>query len=261
MDRPRIVIIGSGNVASHLAPALARVTDVVQVASRHPGHAAALAGKLPCAAAAGGMDSIVTDADFYIIAVSDDSVAEVASAMPEVKGIVAHTSGSVPVGALSRHRRRGVFYPLQTFSVGSKVDISEVPFLIEGSDPETAEALKALASKLSPTVVDADSALRSRIHVAAVFACNFPNFMWTCARGLLNNAGLDLDLMRPLLHATLDKALAMGPEQAQTGPARRGDTEVIERHIASLPPSLAEIYRMLSNQIVNHYKPTSYNPR
>ncbi len=254
MSRPRIVIIGSGNVAWHLAPSLAKVGEVVEVCSRRMSHAVALrdAG-VPSAVASDNLGAVVADADFYIIAVSDDRISEVAKSIPAVSGIVAHTSGSVPLEALAPHPRRGVFYPLQTFSKEAKIDISEVPFMIEGSDPRTAVQLCELAEKLSKRVVEADSALRRRVHVAAVFACNFPNFLWTQAARLLKADGLDLSLMQPLLQATLDKALALGPEEAQTGPARRGDSGVIASHLASLPPDAAEIYKLLSDHISKAY--------
>ena len=254
MHRPRIVIIGSGNVAWHLTPALAEVGDVVEVCSRNIVNAQALCvAKVPNAKASDNFSEVVDDADFYIIAVADDSVSEIAKAFPPVKGIVAHTSGSIPLEALEPNRHRGVFYPLQTFSKDANINISEVPFLIEGSDEETTEALCELALKLSQTVVRADSELRRRIHVAAVFTCNFPNYLWGLASRLLKEDGLDLSLMRPLLYATLDKALALGPENAQTGPARRGDKHVIDSHIASLPADEAEIYRLLSNRIYKTY--------
>ncbi len=254
MELRRIIIIGSGNVATHLARALSNVARVEAISSRHPDNARALATQIPGCKASDSLTDLPADADFYIIAVADDQVATVADALPDVKGIVAHTSGSVPIEALARHQRRGVFYPLQTFSKNAQIDISQVPFLIEASDSLTAEALRALASELSRTVVDADSTLRSHIHVAAVFTCNFPNFMWSCAAELLEKDGLDLNIMRPLLYATLDKALAIGPEAAQTGPARRGDLHVIEKHMASLPPALARLYQILTDHIIDKYK-------
>lgn len=253
MDRPRVVIIGSGNVATHLARSLAQVSRVEHVCSTHIDHAQALARQLPEAEASDNFSSIPTDAEFYFIAVSDDKVAEVASQMPRVRGIVAHTSGSIDMDALMPHIRHGVFYPLQTFSKDAEIDLSQVPFLIEGSDSATTEDLKSLARNFAKTVIDADSELRAKIHVAAVFACNFPNFMWTCAAELLDQAGLDLSIFKPLLMATLDKALALGPDQAQTGPARRGDTNVIQRHTRSLPADKAEIYQLLSNCILQKY--------
>lgn len=253
VDTPRIVILGSGNVATHLARALSRQGKVEMVCSRHLAHAQALASQISDCKACDSVADIPSDADFYIIAVADDQVAAVSNQMPDVQGIVAHTSGSVPIDALARHTRRGVFYPLQTFSKDAKIDIAEVPFMIEASDAATAQSLKHLAAKLSHTVIDADSTLRSHIHVAAVFACNFPNFMWTCAAQLLKKDNLDLSLMRPLLHATLDKALDMGPEAAQTGPARRGDLHVIEKHVASLPPDLASLYQTLTRHILDKY--------
>jgi len=254
MDLGRIVIIGSGNVATHLARALSKVARVEAISSRRLENARALASQIPGCRASDCLADLPADAGFYIIAVADDQVANVAAALPDVTGIVAHTSGSVPIEALARHRRRGVFYPLQTFSKNARIDMSQVPFLIEASDTPTANALKSLASGLSRTVVDADSTLRSHIHVAAVFACNFTNFIWSCADELLKKDNLGLDIMRPLLHATLEKALDIGPEAAQTGPARRGDMHVMEKHVASLPPSLAQLYQTLTDHIIDKYK-------
>lgn len=251
--RPRIVYIGAGNVAWSLAPALDAVARVEQVYSPTPSHAAALASRLRECSHVSDLSAIVPDADYYIISVKDDAVASVASAMPKVSGIVAHTSGSVPVEAISRDSAlTGVFYPLQTFSKADAVDVRNVPFFIEGSTKEAFDSLTGLARMISDKVYAADSAHRATLHIAAVFACNFANNLWAIAADLLEKDGYGLDVMRPLLEATLAKAMRMHPDMAQTGPAARGDGKVIAKHRERLQGDDLIIYDTLTQSIANH---------
>lgn len=250
----RVVILGSGNVATHLAHALDPVAYVAQVYSRDAGHARRLADSLGRATVAATPADVVTDADMYLVAVSDDAIAELAGRFADNDAIWAHTSGSVGMDALSGKRRRGVFYPLQTFSQQTAVDFSRVPMLIEASDDDVHRCLTGLARSITSRVSDADSDTRRRLHVAAVFASNFANYMWTIADDLLHDVGRDIRDFDALLHATLDKALSVGPYQGQTGPARRGDDHVIERHLQALDGPASEVYRLLSSQIKQRYE-------
>lgn len=249
----KIAIIGAGNVATHLALALDRAHTVAQVCARHLSHAQELADRLRRCQAIASPAEVDPDTDACVIAVSDAQVQAVSLAIPPIAGIVAHTSGSVSIDALRAHARRGVFYPLQTFSREARVDVSAVPFLIEGNSQATADALAHLASSISRSVAIASSDVRAQVHVAAVLACNFPNFLWSCAQRVLEGSGLTLEALRPLLQATLDKAMTIGPDAAQTGPARRGDMDVCRRHADGLPPDVAEIYRLISSSIYKKY--------
>ncbi len=254
MNRQRIVILGSGNVATHLGHALSRVADVVQVYSRDICHARMLADALPHATATGSLAELTADADIYLMAVSDDAITQIAASTPDT-GIWAHTSGSIALDALARYKSRcGVFYPLQTFSRNAEVDFDRVPIFIEGSDPATADTLRLLAREISPEVYDADSERRRILHVAAVFACNFTNFMLSQADDILQANGLNINVLAPLLEVTLDKALKLSPEQAQTGPARRGDRGVIDAHTLMLTGDAADIYTSLSEKILKRYE-------
>ncbi len=249
------MVIGAGNVASHLVPALDAEGEVVQVVARSFESAASVARLTRGARACDSVADVVADADFYIIAVNDDAVGRVAAAMPRVSGVVAHTSGSVPMSSLDGTAERvGVFYPLQTFSRGVDVDISRVPFFIEGNTEASAEALAALARTISQSVDFADSARRAVFHLSAVFACNFANYMWDCASRILSQDGLALDVMRPLLEVTLDKAMTLGPHRAQTGPARRRDYGIMRAQSDKLPDDMREIYDLLSQGIIENHK-------
>lgn len=254
MSRQRIAILGSGNVATHLSRALSQTADIVQVYSRDITHARMLADALHCPNATDSLANLVTDADIYLMAVSDDAIEQIAAATPDT-GIWAHTSGSIALDVLKKHKSRcGVFYPLQTFSRTTEVDFNRVPIFLEGSDPATAEALHTLARQISPIVNSADSRRRRVLHVAAVFACNFTNFMLTQADDILRAEGLDLSILTPLLEVTLDKVRHIAPAEAQTGPARRADYGVIEAHKHMLSGDAADIYDSLSKKIIKRYE-------
>lgn len=257
--RERIAIIGAGNVATHLALVLAKHFDVACVAARTIESAELLARQVN-APAITDLKSLPCDCDFYLIAVNDDAVEAVIDSTPDFPGIWAHTSGSVGMDLFfGKKSRYGVFYPLQTFSREAPMNLREVPMLIEGSTADVLERLIGYASLISDRVEVADSARREAIHVAAVFACNFANLMWIEADRLLRagDAG-DISLFHPLLRQTLGKLQTMSPEDAMTGPARRGDTNVIHKHLDQLPAELKQIYRELSDRILSIYNPKTF---
>lgn len=253
MSRPlKIVFIGAGNVATHLAPAFERagIGYVSQVWSRSLESARSLAGRLVSAEATDSTRLIIPDADLYVVSLVDQAVPQLIDALPHNGALWVHTSGSLPMEILAPLTRRyGVFYPLQTFSREVDVDMSRVPLFIEGADETVTDTLRAMAEKLSDTVHYADSELRARMHIAAVWACNFTNYMFTVADDLLRRDGLDLSVLYPLLEETLRKALQGDPASGQTGPAVRGDSSIVARHAATLPPALAELYLSLSRAI------------
>lgn len=251
----KICIIGSGNVATHLAVALARIGDVVQIYSRCIENARHLAGLTGTENVTDRLDRIVKDADYYIVAVKDDAIAEVAVLSPDTTGIWAHTSGSVPMDVFAPYKcNYGVFYPLQTFSRDTEIDVSRVPMFIEGNDEAAGQSLTELARKISSTVRYADSDLRKRLHVAAVFACNFVNLMWIEADELLRGDGLDITFLMPLLEETLRKIERNRPSEVMTGPARRGDEHVIGEHLKMLSGERHDIYTKLSQYILKRYE-------
>lgn len=256
----RIVFIGAGNVASHLAPAMEAcgVGRVCQVYSRSESSAVALCDRLAKATAITDASRIITDADIYVVSLVDHAVGEVLAAVKDAMercgirndALWLHTSGSLPMETLAgMSERYGVFYPLQTFSRRIAVDMAQVPIFIEGSSPETTASIKAMAEAMSRSVHYADGDLRRRMHIAAVFACNFTNYMFTVADDLLKADGLSLDVLYPLIRETMRKAMEGSPAAGQTGPAVRGDRQVVERHASMLPDGLADIYRQLSEAI------------
>lgn len=252
----KVVIIGSGNVATHLARAFDQAGCVVsQVFSRSEEHAARLCSQLRCAVPVSDLDSLDTDADLYLIAVADAAVTPVAQEMPKVKGIVAHTSGSVPLEALSvASERTAVLYPLQTFTRDAVVRVDEIPFFTEASDESTLEAIDSYGAMLSSRVYHADSSHRKTLHIAGVLSCNFVNYLWDCTAQVLEADGYDFSVVEPLVRATLDKAVALGPRASQTGPAMRCDVAVMKEHMARLDSDKARLYREITNEIIKTHK-------
>ena len=252
----KIFVIGSGNVATHLSSAMLKAGHTIAgVCGRNFGHTQELAKALNTKPF-DSISQIPANADIYLISVSDDSIADVVAQMPDVEGVVAHTAGSVPMSVLSRFGSHGVLYPLQSFSKSRKIDVSRVPFCIEGNSGQTAETLATLARTLSNNVRPMTTAQRAQLHIAAVFASNFANSMYAEAETILKNSNIPFDIMRELIAETAAKAAELGPVAAQTGPARRGDSKVMNRQMQSLADSeLQKLYSFVSERIQGRYKP------
>ena len=242
----RVVIIGSGNVATSLAHGLAARCEVAQIYSRHMGHARSLADAVGCPDATDDLQALVPDADAYIIAVSDDAIASILAATPDNGALWVHTSGSKPIDLFVGHRSHyGVLWPMQSFS------LADVHFFAEAGDDATLPDLLALGQLLSSHVTVAGSEQRRWLHVASVFSCNFANHLWSLADEVLNSQGLPFEALLPLIRTTVDKLDRLSPAQSQTGPAIRHDSQVIANHLSMLDGDKREIYRLITESIMN----------
>lgn len=248
----RIVLIGAGNLATQLAPALAdKGHTFVQVYSRTEASASALASVLRCEAVT-VPELILPEAAVYLCALKDNVLSSVLDRVCIKKGLLVHTAGSLPMNVLAGYAPEyGVLYPLQTFSKSRSVDFLQVPFFLEASSDEAYGALRALASDLSNKVVTATSEQRLRLHLSAVFACNFVNYLYTVADDLLREKGLDFECLLPLIDETARKVHELSPVAAQTGPAVRCDCSVMDKHLAELVPHgcVRAVYELLSKNI------------
>lgn len=248
----RVVIIGSGNVATSLAHGLATRCRVMQIYSRHLSNAHALADAVGCDNATDDLKALLPDADAYIIAVRDDVIVDVIASTPDNGALWVHTSGSKPISLFEGYRSRyGVLWPMQSFSRDMVVPLDDVHFFAEANNEGALDDLMALGRLLSSHVVEADSAKRLQLHIASVFSCNFANHLWSLADELLTEAGLSFDAMKPLIRTTVDKLDSLAPAQSQTGPAVRHDTQVVARHLAMLDGDKRDIYDLLSQSIMN----------
>jgi len=247
-----IVLLGSGNVATHLAKALkAEGENVVQIYSPNLLNAKLLAAQIN-ADAIDDLSKVVSSADLYIISIKDDAIEDVASQLTHVSGLVVHTAGTIDLKTISAHlRKAGVFYPLQTFSKAKAISFDHVPICIEANDENQLLVLKQLASKLSNQVYVMDGEKRKVLHLAAVFACNFPNHLFSLANEILEENGLNFNIIRPLIAETADKVMSNLPENVQTGPAIRNDKNTMNKHLGMLEnkTELLHIYQTLSNSI------------
>jgi len=253
----KIAIIGAGNVAWHLAPALEEAGHTItEVYARVIQSADKIIERVYEAEATDDLDFSESKAEFFILAIKDEAIPEVSDAiiLPE-NAILVHTSGSVDMASLnlSSAAYTGVFYPLQSFTIGKKVEWSTLPILVESEDDEVLQMLKKLAKSLSHQVFTVRSKDRKALHVAAVFASNFSNHMIRIAEEIMRRQGLDFEMLKPLIIETISKSLEIGARNAQTGPAVREDYETLEEHhqFLNYNQEIAEIYRLISQDIID----------
>jgi predicted short-subunit dehydrogenase-like oxidoreductase (DUF2520 family) len=247
----KIVCIGSGNVATHMAKAFEENgADIVQVWSRELVNAQALANEIG-AQAISDLKLVDKYADLYLIAVKDDAIAKVAKELKEINGIVVHTSGATDMEVLAGFKNYGVFYPLQTFSKQQPIDFIHVPLCLEANTEENMSALQLMAMILSHLIYEVETKKREVLHVAGVFANNFVNHLYQLSHQILKKNDLDFELLRPLIMETAVKVQEALPEDVQTGPAVRNDKKTILKHeeLLKRTPHLQEIYKNLSNSI------------
>lgn len=250
----KIVIVGSGRIAWHLGKRLkAKGLPIAQVVSRTEEHAKSLAEALRTRWTA-DWSEVLPDADWLLIAVRDDAIAEVSEALaPHVPNALAtHTSGATPGAVLKPFFKRfGVFYPLQSFSFERSPVWSKIPFCVDAQSDEDVLFLKKIAKTIGNLVYRVNDEQRSALHVAAVFANNFANHCFAIAEKLLDEKDLPFEMLHPLMEETLSKALHDSPARMQTGPAMRGDAETIQRHLELLKrhPQWLELYKKMSVNI------------
>lgn len=249
----QVSIIGSGNVAQHLIQAFSKTTEIelVQVFSRKKETVNHLIIS----------DKIITNlnqlkaADVYILAVTDEAIADISNQLPFKNQLLVHTSGSVAMETLNDNNRKGVFYPLQTFSKSKAVDFKIIPICIEATTEKDYQTLEALANSISNVVYKIYSEKRKALHVAAVFVSNFVNHLYKMGNDICIENKVPFDLLKPLIQETANKINTLSPAQAQTGPAKRNDTQTINAHLSFLTKdNQKEIYNLLTKSIIENGK-------
>ncbi len=249
------VIVGAGNVAWHLGEALkAKNISILQIAGRTGNQTMKLAQSLHAECTL-DVTKINVNADLYIIAVSDDAIADIAQQLCLENQLVVHTAGSVPMSVFhGQFNNYGVFYPLQTFSRSREIHFHEIPLCIEANNQDNLDKLFRLAELISCKVLSLNSEKRSILHLAAVFACNFTNHMYSIAAQILKRNNIDFSMLHPLIIETAMKAASMKPLNAQTGPAVRNNRNLMDKHLKMLEkdPDLRELYLLLSENILKY---------
>jgi predicted short-subunit dehydrogenase-like oxidoreductase (DUF2520 family) len=257
LEKFNISFAGAGRVGSALC--LKFFEDghaLLKIVTPSPGRGKSLAERVK--AQWGSLPVFPENTRILVVSVPDhrlESVLGKISCHPDT--IVVHTAASHGLDIFpEKINRRGVFYPLQTFTEGRRIDFHNIPFLLEASDKNTGLEIEKLARSISRNVMFADADRRRMLHVAAVFVCNFTNHLLTIGAELARKAGFPQDILNPLIRETISKALSGGPENSQTGPAIRNDLNTIARHMGLLEdaPELQKLYSEITNSIINYYK-------
>lgn len=248
-----IVIVGFGNVAQHLIKAIGASVDLelVQVFSRNKN---TILNGIDKKIITANYNEIIK-ADLYIIAVSDKSIAEVSSYLPFSNRLVVHTSGSFSIDDMVSKNKKGVFYPLQTFSKNREVNFNEIPICIEATNENDYEILSKVAQSISNKVYKINSHQRKSLHIAAVFVSNFVNHLYQIGNEICLENQLNFEILKPLILETANKIVSLSPNDAQTGPAIRNDNETINSHLNFLSDeNQRDIYKMLTKSIIDNGK-------
>jgi len=248
-----VSIIGTGNVAFHLAKAFskAQMIHMQFVAGRSREKLVAFQSFANTTMQL----SALGQSDIILIAVSDDSIAQVAAEIPETNALIVHTSGSTSLEVLEPRERIGAFYPLQTFSKNKELNYKKIPFLIEVKIEEDLQLLSKLTHALQAEHFRMNSKERAAYHLAAVFSNNFTNHILTESETLCEQHRISFQLLKPLLEETIEKAFEKGPENSQTGPAKRNDSKTIEKQLAALQTTeQKDLYTTLTKAIQKHYE-------
>jgi len=252
----KAVIIGSGNVATVMGSRIVSAGHTLQqVAARNAAAAAELAAEWGCGYTT-RWETLEPSADVYIVSVSDRALPELNGELRLPGRLVVHTAGAAPLSALaSVSERHGVLYPLQSLRKEVR-PFPEFPLLIDAAAAEDLALLDGLARTLSRQVRRADDAVRRKLHVAAIFANNFTNFLYTLSADFCRQEGIDFSLLLPLIRETAGRVECYDPRTVQTGPAVRGDQATMARHREALANyhNMSDLYRIFSRQISDYYK-------
>lgn len=247
----KVVFIGAGNVATHLAVELYKKGfDIIQVYSYTLQSATKLARQVD-AAPINDLSVLINDADLYIFSLKDSVLEDVISKIPANNGLWIHTAGSMPLTVFENQTKRyGVVYPFQTFSKDREVSWNNIPIFIEASDNESLSLLMNIVKQLSSCVMELSSDKRRYVHITGVFACNFTNHMYRLSSLFLEQAGLSLEIALPLIDETASKVHTLTPQEAQTGPAIRYDENIINKHLELIEDKdIKDIYKQISINI------------
>jgi len=248
----KLVLLGAGNVASHLATALnEKGVKICQIFSRTEIAAQFLAEKIGVQYTT-HISELCHDADTYLYSVSDSALPDLISKINRPNALHIHTSGSTEMEIFGGFTENyGVLYPLQTFSKHKAVNFAEIPIFIEGNNEFSHNKIYEIAKILTEKLHFMNSADRKKLHLSAVFVCNFVNHLYTIGSELVQDAGVDFEVLLPLINETTEKIKTLSPREAQTGPAVRNDQNIIKKHLKLLKHkrNLAKIYELISRDI------------
>lgn len=252
----KIVFIGAGRLATNLAIALYQKSHkIIQVYSQTIESAKLLAEKIE-SNYTNNIDCIDLNAELYIFSVKDSALESILQNMKPNKALWIHTAGSLPLSLISEYNTRaGVIYPFQTFSLDRLIEFKNIPIFIEANTTQDLNILQSLSKSISDSVYELSSEKRQFVHLTGVFACNFVNCMYTISEKILSKENIPFNIALPLIDETASKVHTLLPLDAQTGPAVRFDTNVMDHHISLIDDeSVKKIYKLISQYIYNNNK-------
>ncbi|MES2432086.1 MAG: DUF2520 domain-containing protein [Bacteroidota bacterium] len=250
----RIVIIGSGNVATILGKIIKKAShEVVQVVSRDIENAKILAGTLGCDFTSYD-GAIQANSDIYLFAISDRALLEIPATFNFGDKLVLHTAGSISMDVLQTVAKNyGILYPLQSLRKEMET-IPEIPLLIEGNSRTVNEKIENFANTLSSNVSFSNEDERSKLHLAAVVVCNFTNHLFAMTEEFCKKERIDFSKLHPIIQETATRLSKRSASELQTGPAMRNDFVTIDKHLKMLNhyPSLKNLYLKITDSIINN---------
>jgi len=251
----KIALIGAGKLATNLAFTLKKKGfTILQVYNRSLVPGMKLAGKVS-SCYIDDLRNLTDKADLYAVAVSDSALQEISEKIHLRNQMIIHFSGTAELSVLKNSSSSyGVLYPPQTFTLRQSAGFLNIPLCIEANNSESERRLTAFAAALSDKIFRVNSSQRRTIHLSAIFAGNFTNFMYSIAEDLLAGNGLPMTLLEPIIEKTKANARRHNIFGLQTGPAIREDIEMIKTHLELLSekPEFREIYRVMSESIINY---------
>ena len=244
----KVTVLGSGNVGFHLI----NIFDNSKKIKLHEWYSRSL--KFDSRVNVINQIEELSESDIYVICVNDDSIAEVSDKILSEGKLVVHTSGSTPYNVMNKKNRRGVFYPLQTFSKSQELNYSEIPICIEAENVDDLNNLKNLSKLIGCKYYEINLEERKTLHLAAIISNNFTNFLFGLSKELADSKNLDFNILKPLIRETVNKIHKLDPINAQTGPARRNDKNIIKMHLEMLDDkNTISLYKTISDMIKDKY--------
>lgn len=246
-----IVLFGAGNLATHLFKRLS-VSEKFRVVQVYNHRESSLKYFEKKTSITSNLNDLIS-ADIYLFAIRDEAIPGLAVRLKDRGQLMLHTSGATSIDVFNDFSRRGVLYPVQTFSKAKEINFRKVPLCVEAGDPEDLKLLEKMASEISDRIYRVSSTQRKALHVAAVFANNFVNHLYSEAKTICDENELPFEVLKPLIKETADKVMLIKPEEAQTGPAKRNDLSVINSHLELLSDQQQKLYKTLTQSIQDRH--------
>lgn len=245
----RVILLGGGNLASHLAKAFSNSSEIelTQIFNRTLSH---IIDNKDIAPVTDSLDELL-EADICVICTSDAAIDCISQKLMHKNCLIVHTSGATSMDVL-QNKRKGVFYPLQSFTKDAVIDFSKIPFCLETNNAEDYLLLEKMALAIATKVYTMSSVQRKKLHIAAVFVNNFVNYMYHIGEDICNKNGIPFEVLYPLIQETAEKIQYLSPKVAQTGPAVRKDKKTVALHESQLEANEKLIYTLLSEAISNN---------